>query len=196
MNSKLEKELVEKYPKFFDYLKEYKGDMILPMQFGIECGDGWYWLLDNLMESIQRYIDGNAYKSRIKNRYVRFFTKNLDKIIDILPYKHFKFLRKSLRKFLNYVVHHATWEKYEAIAQVEAVQIKEKFGGLRFYTHGGDDLVQGMIWLAESMSYNICEECGSTNNVTQTKGWIISMCEDCMTRYKNKKVDTQLKIKI
>lgn len=196
MNSKLEKELVEKYPKFFDYLKEYKGDMILPMQFGIECGNGWYWLLDNLMESIQGYIDGNAYKSRIKNKYVRSFTKNLNKIIDILPYKHLKFLRKYLRKLLNYIIHHATWEKYEAIAQVEAIQIKEKFGGLRFYTQGGDDLVQGMIWLAENMSYNICEECGSTKNVSQTKGWITTLCEDCMKEINNKRLDTQLKIKI
>lgn len=142
MSPELEKKIVEKYPKFFDYLKEYKGEMILPMMFGIEFGDGWYWLLDNLMDSIQGYIDGNGKP------------------------------------------------------QVQAAQIKEKFGGLRFYTNGNDELVDGMIWLAEHMSYNICEHCGSTKNVSQTKGWITTLCEDCMKEINNKRLDTQLKIKI
>ncbi len=59
-------------------------------------------------------------------------------------------------------------------------QIKEKFGGLRFYYSGGDDVIDGMVTLAENMSYVTCEKCGSTNNVTQTKGWIVSLCPKCM----------------
>ncbi len=64
--------------------------------------------------------------------------------------------------------------------QVEAVQVKEKFGSLRFYISGGDDHVYGMIWLAEVMSNTICEQCGSTKEVSQTKsGWIHTLCKDC-----------------
>jgi hypothetical protein len=55
---------------------------------------------------------------------------------------------------------------------LQATQVKEKFGGLRFYTTPRDDEIQGMIELAESMSYHICEKCGSTENVSSTDGWI------------------------
>ena len=66
------------------------------------------------------------------------------------------------------------------IPQVEAVQVKEKFGGLRFYINGGDEEIEGMISLAEYMSYYICESCGSTENVSQNKkGWISTLCPNC-----------------
>jgi hypothetical protein len=71
--------------------------------------------------------------------------------------------------------------------QVVATQVKEKYGTLRFYYSGGDDYVAGMVWLAESMSYDICEECRSTKNVTQTKGWIYTLCEDCLVKKNNAK---------
>ena len=66
------------------------------------------------------------------------------------------------------------------IPQVTATQVKEKYGGLNFYYTGGDSMTDGMVWLAESMSYRTCETCGSTNNVTQTEGWIYTRCEKCI----------------
>jgi hypothetical protein len=44
--------------------------------------------------------------------------------------------------------------------QVVAQQVKEKFGGLRFYYRGGDNVIGGMLQMAESMSYVTCENCG------------------------------------
>jgi hypothetical protein len=55
MNEILEKNLLKKYPKI---LKDMYGPMDKTcMHFGIECGAGWYYLLDNLMHSIQQWID-------------------------------------------------------------------------------------------------------------------------------------------
>ena len=68
--------------------------------------------------------------------------------------------------------------------QVEVVQLKEKFGSMRFYTNGADDIIHGMIWLAESMSYQICENCGSTKDIIHTKGWIKTLCKDCLKEKK------------
>jgi hypothetical protein len=50
---------------------------------------------------------------------------------------------------------------------VKAVQVKEKFGTLRFYIEGGDEEVFGMIKMAEAMSRNVCEITGDIgiNNV-------------------------------
>ena len=70
--------------------------------------------------------------------------------------------------------------KHLNIEQVEATQVKEKFGSLNFYCQGGDETIGGMICLAESMSYSICEHCGSTENIKQTKGWIKTLCKECM----------------
>jgi len=67
----------------------------------------------------------------------------------------------------------------EKIPQVVATQVKEKFGTLSFYFNGGDEYIEGMINLAEHMSANTCEFCGSTENVGYTQGWISTICKDC-----------------
>lgn len=66
--------------------------------------------------------------------------------------------------------------------QVEATQVKEKFGTLSFYTSGADEYLSGYINFAESMSATICETCGSNQNVTQTKGWIKTICKECLDK--------------
>lgn len=62
--------------------------------------------------------------------------------------------------------------------QIEATQVKEKFGGLRFYTNYEDDYVRGLISMAESMSYKTCEACGSPGK-SNDEGWISTLCEPC-----------------
>jgi hypothetical protein len=64
----------------------------------------------------------------------------------------------------------------EEIAQVEIGQIKEKFGGLRFYYQGGDQFIQGAAWMAESMSYQLCETCGNPGS-RGGSGWISTLCD-------------------
>lgn len=61
--------------------------------------------------------------------------------------------------------------------QVIVEQIKEKFGGLRFYYQGGDDFIHGAVWLAESLSVITCEECGAPAERRNT-GWIKSLCKN------------------
>lgn len=62
-----------------------------------------------------------------------------------------------------------------------AVQVKEKFGGLRFYMGAYTDKVYDYTGEAEKLSYKTCEKCGSTENVAQTKGgWIKTLCVSCM----------------
>ena len=74
--------------------------------------------------------------------------------------------------------HNSHSEQYEN--QIEAFQVKEKFGGLRFYVEHSTDAQQGAISFAESLSYKICEVCGATKDVSQTKGgWVETLCEEC-----------------
>jgi len=62
----------------------------------------------------------------------------------------------------------------------QAVQVKEKFGGLCFYIYGGDDYISGMISLAESMSYHVCTECSNpSEKQDNNRGWIYTLCNSC-----------------
>jgi len=60
----------------------------------------------------------------------------------------------------------------------EIVQIKEKFGGLRVYAIGSDEYIEGAIGLAECMSNNVCEVCGSPGQNLIKGGWLKTRCKD------------------
>lgn len=60
-----------------------------------------------------------------------------------------------------------------------AVQVKEKYGTLRFYVNGANDKQDSYIAFAEYLSGSICETCGSTKDVSQTGGWIRTRCLTC-----------------
>lgn len=64
----------------------------------------------------------------------------------------------------------------------EAVQVKEKFGELCFYIYGGDDYINGLISMAESMSCHVCSECGNKSDPQKERGWIYTKCNPCQEK--------------
>ena len=70
-------------------------------------------------------------------------------------------------------------EVKEGCPEVVALQIKEKFGGLRFYYRGGNDITDAYVEFAEGMSYRTCEYCGKPGKETKG-GWIKTLCEGCV----------------
>lgn len=68
------------------------------------------------------------------------------------------------------------FKQYKEVTQVIAVQVKEKFGTLRFYYDGGDDKIDGMVRMAEAMSAVMCEECGAPG-YQRSGGWIRTLCD-------------------
>lgn len=216
MEAELQQKLFDKYPKLF-------GQKDLPMTqtcmcWGVDCEEGWYWILDMLCGAVQSYCDSHNEGVRIRNEVklkskwwtgwfiwpshrkiqpafepvaqedtistiVRLTTTVEDMIREITMTFFFRWrqlfnnifqsFKNLLRKFKERNVKEYEW-------QVEATQIKEKFGGLRFYINGGDDYIYGMIDLAEHMSYNTCEICGDTKTVKlRGKGWLFTRCDDC-----------------
>ena len=65
----------------------------------------------------------------------------------------------------------------EQIEQVTVDQIKEKFGGLRFYYSGGDEKIDGMVTMAESWAAHTCETCGKPGK-SRDGGWIRTLCDE------------------
>jgi len=75
---------------------------------------------------------------------------------------------------------HTDWwnknrETRPVVEQVVVAQIKEKFGGLRFYYEGGDEQISGMVRMAEAWASHACEECGAPGTLGG-KGWIKTLC--------------------
>jgi hypothetical protein len=76
---------------------------------------------------------------------------------------------------------HTDWwnknrETRPVVEQVTVNQIKEKFGGLRFYYSGGDDQISGMVRMAESWAGHHCEICGAPGK-SREGGWIKTLCD-------------------
>jgi hypothetical protein len=134
MREDLDKLLCERYHKIFR-------DRI---HFDFSCGDGWFWLINNLCFDIQSHLDNwNGSWLKFKDKKDSYYFGK------------------------------------EEIPQAIALQVKEKLRGLRFYYSGGDDQIRGMVDFAESLSYEICEDCGSHKNIGCSSGWLATLCEEC-----------------
>lgn len=70
------------------------------------------------------------------------------------------------------------WENYN----INVLQIKEKYGTLRFYTDTETDIMTACIEYAESRSAYTCEECG---NIGFTRGgsWLKTLCTEHAIKY-------------
>jgi hypothetical protein len=191
MKNEFDAALVTKYPKIF---VNRHGDMKETLMcWGFECGDGWYNILDVLCSNIQSHINysrkqrANAFR---KNRALkRALLGDSSWLIRYYKPRHKKddppsdwvleHVKEDIKK-LNFAEHK------ESIPQVVAMQVKEKFGTLRFYYSGGDDVIDGMVSIAESLSAVTCEECGSPGS-TRDGGWIRTLCDKHEAEYQARK---------
>ena len=82
------------------------------------------------------------------------------------------------------IQHYIKWKNKdeEIVPQVVVMQIKEKFGGLRFYYDGGDERIRGMVTTAESWAEKTCEDCG-VPATKKTRGWIKNVCDKHFEEY-------------
>ena len=74
--------------------------------------------------------------------------------------------------------------------QIEALQVKEKFGRLCFYVTQSSDRQRAQISFAESMSIWVCERCGKFEPKTMIKEgaqWIYNACDECWAKNKGRK---------
>lgn len=66
----------------------------------------------------------------------------------------------------------------------EVLQIKEKFGGLRYYAAFSGNLDpsdqaigQGLTDMCEQLSFLICEECGEHGRIKSIGTWLRTLCD-------------------
>jgi hypothetical protein len=68
-----------------------------------------------------------------------------------------------------------TWLYLFKPCHVQVTQVKEKYGGLRFYVGSAPIWYHEMIHRAENRSERTCEVCGKPGKI-YTKGWYICRC--------------------
>lgn len=71
--------------------------------------------------------------------------------------------------------------KNNELDSYEIIDIKEKFGGLRWYDNSGLPGMQFIIAKYEALSEKTCINCGKPANWI-SKGWISPYCDDCATK--------------
>lgn len=182
MKPELEEILLKKYPKLFR--QRYLPMTQTCMCWGIECGSGWFDVLDKMCELVQNHIDNtrkNIYRTKQFNRVLNQAIAGNDRN---LRYYYFKLYKneEEVEKRVKFDVENKPKrvQFYEQpCPQLEFTQIKEKFGTLRVYTSGGDEYCQGAIDFACSMSSRICENCGKPAKSSRPGGWIRTVCKSC-----------------
>lgn len=137
----MKKELENKLFNRFEFYRPDLPQTASLMCFGFECGDGWFDLIWELSEKIEKLENTN---------------ESMDK--------------KAKRLLLGN-------------NSINVVQVKEKFGGLRFYIDGGIKGCQKLVNEYESKSYTICEVCGKEGKV-RTGKWIKTLCDECYKKEK------------
>jgi len=70
--------------------------------------------------------------------------------------------------------------------RIYAVQVKQKFGGLRFYCYSTENIAKEdyelkdkLIEEAEKASFTICEMCSKPATPVNIRGWITTLCDQC-----------------
>jgi hypothetical protein len=180
MKPELVDKLVADYPKIFEYYG--KKDTRQPIAWGIDIGDGWYELVNRLCHLIQHHIDSANDQRRYAEEHNKMVLDARDGDFTLFDEKHKDHPNRDYVEKMREATQIGA-EKLRSvpaeIKQVKAAQVKEKFGGLRFYVDGGDEYVHGAIQLAEMMSTVMCEECGAPGRVGNHtgKGWYFTACE-------------------
>ena len=81
-------------------------------------------------------------------------------------------LCKDIREYFT-----KTDKRHKIPEEFYVTQIKEKFGGLRFYITYAPKEVHDMIHKAEDDSLTICEKCGKSGILRNDFHWWLTLCE-------------------
>jgi hypothetical protein len=178
MNEELDKKLCEKYPKIF---RDRYGDMMTTAMCWGFPGDGWYNIIDRLCANIQWHIDQRIESNERCQKYLDMVAAA--RAGNFTPFnEYYAYLSDhpvEIEKYRKQVLEDDIPEYRQLspeIPQVVATQVKEKFGTLRFYYDGGNDIIDGMVRMAEAMSEVTCEQCGAPGE-ERGGGWIVTLCD-------------------
>lgn len=144
---------------------EKKYEPLYSGKYGGFCiGDGWFDLINNLSYELCR------------------------KWIHAREEYEFAQANEGKQDMWGRVIDHTRVRELNAKVETErklvpqATQIKEKFGGLRFYIGFASKEQHEIIWYTESISNYICEKCGARGK-HRPSGWVKTLCNQHWKEY-------------
>jgi len=192
MREELDEMLCKKYPEIF--VNRHAPMTHTCMCWGFDCGDGWYNIIDRLCANIKAHVDNHNrnVESNIKHQKIRDAALNGDwslfdedyerlypsSLIDNNKYWTEERAKEHREHMMRELIGDIPdWRKdLEYMKSPVAVQVKEKYGTLRFYYDGGDRFIDGLEFMAESMSAVTCEVCGNPGKLVGG-GWVRTLCK-------------------
>jgi Txe/YoeB family toxin of Txe-Axe toxin-antitoxin module len=162
MDKKLELQIVEKYPTFFE---EYGGDpRETCLAWGFECGDGWYDLINNLCRDLTKVTENKDYKIvvlQVKEKFggLRFYFA--------VEHQESDFLFRIGSMFRKFMFNKRLGRQYHKM-----VDLRKRFYKTTY------EKINDLVEKAETDSYKICETCGKPGDV-MGKGWVRVSCKEC-----------------
>lgn len=155
MKKQLQDILVNKYPMIF---KNIGGDpRETCMAWGIECGDGWFQILDALCSVITNSVENINYRHSDT-------VPNLNFVIHAAQVKQ-KY--GSLRFYID-----VRWNNSENFYETLSDEVKNDIKRTT-------ETVYGAIAMAERMTIIVCENCGQPGKINNGFGWLRCECEGC-----------------
>lgn len=193
--------LMEKYPTLF----RMEGGKMLSPPCGIYAPVGWYKLIDDCCASIVEYQSNNniTVNQKISSRVGYNICKCIHYVLSefrkfFMPYIYQD--TELLKEIANISVKLKSlqYNKFSRFISkpkdpVYICQIKEKFGTLRFYVDGGDEIINGIIRHAEFISSRTCEVTGNLGALCNSRGgWFKTLSPEAlaMDRYKSFTINT------
>ena len=124
------------------------------------------------MEDYQEFIDYDTFAKRMEKSYPKMYSGKYG------GFAVGKGWYPIIERLSSSIQQHIEWKNKdsEVCPQVIVEQIKEKFGGLRFYYQGGDEYIHGLVSMAESWAGIACEECGGIGK-RRGGGWVRTLCD-------------------
>jgi hypothetical protein len=169
-----EDKMAKQFPRYFGEDKCYGGFAI---------GEGWYFVVESLVSQIDHYTKWRRNMRAHDLRKQRAKDKGLGALI--------QFMAGKKRTPTDWDIERAEQAMENDISitpkihWIRVEQIKEKFGGLRFYYQGGDEHIDGMVAMAEVWAGHTCETCGNKGD-RRNGGWVRTLCDVHEAEYQEK----------
>lgn len=172
MRQELEQKLFNSFPHL--YRERFLPMTMTCMCWGIDVSDGWYDILFELSNNIQNYL--NSKKKEEKFYIIKKLLRKLLFDSQGIPTYLFNILPSPIFSFLDRI----TFSFHDSFA---VNQVKEKYGGLRYYVNLYDSVIESLIGYAEYKSLNTCELCGEYGVINKS-GWLSVRCDKCRKKEK------------
>jgi hypothetical protein len=125
-----------------------------------------------MSEEDQEFIEYETFAKRLEKSYPKMYAGKYGGFaVGKGWYPIIERLSSSIQQHIEFVN-----KNEEVCPQVVVMQVKEKFGGLRFYYEGGDEYIHGLVSMAESWADVACETCGGIGK-RRGGGWVRTLCD-------------------